>query len=172
MGLLRRGRGRESGGTTYRMREKMFAIGDDYWIEDASGDRVFKVDGKALRIRDTLVLQDRSGGEVFTIQEKKLRIRDTMEIERGGQTVATVKKALITPLRDRFSIEVEDGDDLEAKGNVVDHEYRIERDGDKVAEISKRWFRVRDTYGIEIHPGQDDALILAVAVCVDRMGHD
>jgi uncharacterized protein YxjI len=170
MGLLRRGR--DGGGTTYRMREKMFAIGDDYWIEDGDGERLFKVDGKALRIRDTLVLEDRSGSELFTVQEKKLRIRDTMEIERGGRTVATVKKALLTPLRDRFAIEVEDGDDLEAKGNVVDHEYKIERDGDKVAEISKRWFRMRDTYGIEIAPGQDDGLILAVAVCIDRMSHD
>ena len=39
---------------------------------------------------------------------------------------------------------------MEAKGNIVDHEYKIERGGDKVAEVSKRWFRVRDTYGIEI----------------------
>ena len=115
------------------------------------------------------MLEDASGEELSKIQEKKLRIRDTMEIERGGETVATVKKALITPLRDRFSIEVEGGDDLEAKGNIVDHEYKIERDGDKVAEVSKRWFRVRDTYGIEIAPGQDDALILAVTVCIDQM---
>ena len=153
----------------YQMREEMFAIGDDYWIEDEGGDRAFKVDGKALRIRDTLVIEDRSGSELFTVQEKKLHIRDTMEIEREGRTVATVKKALITPLRDRFAIEVEDGDDLEAKGNVVDHEYKIERDGDKVAEISKRWFRMRDTYGIEIAPDQTDALVLAVTVCIDQM---
>ena len=92
-----------------------------------------------------------------------------MEIERGGATVATVKKALITPLRDRFTIDVEGGEDMEAKGNIVDHEYKIERDGDKVAEVSKQWFRVRDTYGIEIAPGQDDALILAVTVCIDEM---
>ena len=92
-----------------------------------------------------------------------------MEIERGGATVATVKKALITPLRDRFSVEVEGGEDMEAKGNIVDHEYEIERGGDKVAEVSKRWFRVRDTYGIEIRPDQDDALILAVSVCIDQM---
>jgi uncharacterized protein YxjI len=167
MPLLRGRRG--DGGTKYRMREKMFAIGDDYWIEDEGGDRAYKVDGKALRIRDTLVIEDPSGSELFTVQEKKLHIRDTMEIERGGQTVATIKKALITPLRERFSIEVEDGDDLEAKGNVTDHEYKIERDGDKVAEVSKRWFRIRDTYGIEVSPGQDDGLILAVAVCIDRM---
>jgi uncharacterized protein YxjI len=165
---LFRGR-RDDGGTKYRMREKLFAIGDDYWIEDEGGDRAFKVDGKALRIRDTLVIEDRSGAELFTVQEKKLHIRDTMEIERSGHTVATIKKALITPLRERFSIEVEGGDDLEAKGNVTDHEYKIERDGDKIAEVSKRWFRIRDTYGIEVAPGQDDALILAVAVCIDRM---
>jgi uncharacterized protein YxjI len=151
------------------MREKLFAIGDDFWIEDEDGDRAFKVDGKALRIRDTLVLEDTAGAELCTVQEKKLHIRDTMDIERDGHTVATVKKALITPLRERFSIEVDGGEDMEAKGNIVDHEYKIERAGDRVAEVSKRWFRVRDTYGIEIGPGQDDALILAVAVCIDQM---
>ncbi len=166
---LLRGR-RDDGGTKYRMREKMFSIGDDFWIENDDGDRVFKVDGKALRIRDTFVLEDASGGELYTLQEKKLSIRDKMELERGGNTVATIKKALVSPLRDRFSIEVEHGDDLEAKGNIVDHEYKIERDGDKVAEVSKRWFRVRDTYGIEIAPGQDDAFILALTVCIDQMG--
>ncbi len=168
MGLLRRRGGDD--GTKYRMREKMFAVGDDFWIENEEGARAFKVDGKALRVRDTLVLEDASsGGELYEIQEKKLSVRDKMEIERGGATVATVKKALITPLRDRFSIEVEGGEDMEAKGNIVDHEYKIERGGDTVAEVSKRWFRVRDTYGIEIAPEQDDALILAVSVCIDQM---
>ncbi len=171
MGLLR-GRDRDDGGTKYRMREKVFAIGDDFWIENDAGERAFKVDGKALRVRDTLVLEDVSGAELFSIQEKKLHVRDTMEIERGGRTVATVKKALISPVRDRFSIEVEDGDDLEAKGNIVDHEYEIERDGDKVAEVSKRWFRVRDTYGIEVAPEQEDALILAATVCIDQMSSE
>jgi uncharacterized protein YxjI len=165
---LLRGR-RDDGGTRYRMREKLFAIGDDYWIENEEGERTFKVDGKAMRIRKTLVLEDPSGAELFKVQEKKLHIRDTMDIERGGDTVARVKKALITPLRDRFSVEVEGGEDMEAKGNIVDHEYKIERGGDKVADVSKRWFRIRDAYGIEIAPGQDDALILAVTVCIDQM---
>jgi uncharacterized protein YxjI len=92
-----------------------------------------------------------------------------MKIERDGDTVATVKKALITPLRDRFAIELENDAELSAKGNIVDHEYEIERDGHKVAEISKRWFRIRDTYGIEVAPGQNDALILAATVCIDEM---
>jgi uncharacterized protein YxjI len=171
MGLLR-GRHDGGAGSKYRMQEKVFSIGDDFWVEDEQGERAFKVNGKALRVRDTLVLEDPSGGELLSIQEKKVRVRDTMEIERGGHTVATVKKALVTPIRERFSIDVEGGEEMEAKGNVVDHEYTIERGGDHVAEVSKRWFRVRDTYGIEVAPGQDDALILAIAVCLDQMAHD
>jgi uncharacterized protein YxjI len=169
---LLRGRRDEVQSTKYRMREKLFAIGDDFWIENDQGERVFKVNGKALRVRETLVLESSSGEELYSIQEKKLRVKDTMDIERGGRQVATVKKALLTPLRDRFSISVEGGDDMEAKGNIVDHEYKIERGGDEVAEVSRRWFRVRDTYGIEIKPGQDDGLLLATAVCIDQMSHE
>ena len=168
MGLLRRNEG--PGGTRYQMREKLFAIGDDYWIDDGAGEHAFKVNGKALRVRDTFVLEGPSGEELFKVQEKKLRVRDTMDIERGGERVASVKKAMITPLRERFSIQLEGGGELNAKGNIVDHEYEIERDGATVAQISKRWFRVRETYGIEIAPGEDEALILAVAACIDEMG--
>jgi uncharacterized protein YxjI len=167
MGLLRRHD--EPDGTRYRMREKLFAIGDDFWIDTDDDRHAFKVNGKAMRIRNTFILENPSGDELIKIQEKTLSVRDKMELEHDGEHVATIKKALISPLRDRFAIELSDGSELSAKGNVVDHEYKIERDGHKVAEISKRWFRVRDTYGIEIAPGEDDALILAATVCIDEM---
>jgi uncharacterized protein YxjI len=151
------------------MREKLFAIGDDSWIETEDGTRAFKVNGKAMRLRSTFVMETPSGEELFKIQEKKLHVRDTMEVERDGHTAAKVQKALIAPLRSRFTVEVEGGGELNAKGNIVDHEYEIERDGNKVAQISKKWVRLRETYGIEIAPGENDALILAAAVCIDEM---
>jgi uncharacterized protein YxjI len=170
MGLRDRLRGDDPAAQRYQMREKLISIGDDYWIEDEAGRRAFKVDGKALRIRDTMVLRDARGAELAKIQERKLRVRDSMEIERDGGN-ATVHKALVG-IRDRFKIDVDGGSDLSAHGNLVDHEYEIERDGDTVATVSKRWFRVRDTYGVEIQPGQDEALILAITVCIDAMTHD
>ena len=134
-----------------------------------TGERAFKVDGKALRIRDTLALETPSGNELLTIQEKKLSVRDKMDIERNGNTFASVKKALVG-IRDRYSIDVVDGADLNATGNIVDHEFKIERDGQKVAEVSKRWFRIRDSYGVEVAEGEDDALMLAITICIDQMG--
>jgi uncharacterized protein YxjI len=82
-----------------------------------------------------------------------------------------VKKALISPVRDRFTVKIGGGPDLEVKGNIVNHEYTIGEGRDKVAQVSKKWFRVRDSYGVEIEPGQNDIIILAVAVCIDQMAH-
>jgi uncharacterized protein YxjI len=156
----------------YQMRQSIFSIGDDFWIENGAGQRVFRVDGKALRVRQTLSFQDAAGRELCRIQERMLRIKDTMEVEdAAGNQVAIVKKALISPLRDRFVANVRGGPDLEVKGNIVDHEYSIGQGGSKVAEVSKKWFRVRDTYGVTVEPGQDDVVILAVAVCIDQMAH-
>ncbi|HEX4687154.1 MAG TPA: LURP-one-related family protein [Nocardioides sp.] len=170
MGLRGRRRDDGPGMRTFRMRQKLVSIGDDYWIEDDQGERVYKINGKALRVRETLILEDTHGGELYKIQSKMLHIRDTMKIEDGnGGDVATVKKALITPLRDRFEVKVANGPDMEAKGNIVDHEYKIERDGDKVAEVSKKWFRIADTYGVEVEAGVEPSLILAVTAVIDSM---
>jgi uncharacterized protein YxjI len=162
------------GGTAerYQMRQKLVSIGDDYWIENERRERVYKVDGKALRVRQTLFFDDRDGRELYKIQERMLRIKDSMEIEdANGQRAAMVKKALITPVRERWTVSVADGPDLEVQGNIVDHEYNIGEGRDKIAEVSKKWFRVADTYGVQIEQGQNDLLILAVTVALDEMAH-
>ncbi len=164
--------GRGGNATHYQMRQKLVSIGDDFWIENDRGERVYKVDGKALRLRQTLLFEDAQGHELAKIQEKMLRVKDTLEIEGpNGETLATVKKALITPLRERWVVKIGNGPDLDIQGNILDHEYTIEAGRDKVAEISKKWFRLADTYGVEVAPGQNDLLILAATVAVDMMAH-
>ncbi|MCZ7668119.1 MAG: LURP-one-related family protein [Chloroflexi bacterium] len=162
-----------SGKNRYQMREKMVSIGDDFWIENEQGQKVFKVDGKALRVRQTLNFDDAHGQTQFKIQERKLRVKDSMEVEDAqGNRVAMVKKGAHFPVRDRFTVNLKGGPDLEVQGNILDHQYTIGEGRDKVAEVSKKWFRVRDSYGVEVEPGQDDLLILAVTVCIDQMSHD
>ncbi|MEV8097058.1 LURP-one-related family protein [Kitasatospora sp. NPDC085879] len=160
------------GVTRYRMRQKAVAIGDDYWIDNDAGDHVYKIDGKVLRARRTFHMEDPQGHRVATVQSRPMRIKDSMAIDDAeGHRVAVVKKAVISPIRDRWTIKQEDGDDLSVEGNVLDHEYTIERDGYKIAEVSKKWFRVRDTYGVDIGPDADHATVLAAAVAIDSMAH-
>ena len=159
--------------TRYKIRQKLFSIGDDFWIENQNGQKVFKVDGKALRLRKTLIFEDMDGEKLAQIQERWLPIKETMAIDGpDGKEMAVVKKALITPLRDKWDVKVKGGPDLDVQGDFLDHEYSIKQGWNKVAEVSKKWFRLTDTYGVEIDSGQNDILILAIAIAIDMMAHD
>jgi uncharacterized protein YxjI len=153
-------------GNRFKVQERLFAFGDDFYVENARGERVFWVDGKALRIRSTLLFKDLQGNERYRIQEQLFRVRESMTLYHAdGSTAAQIRKALITVLRDRYTVAVPGRGDLETRGNVLYHEYTIEDDRRPVATISRRWFRVRNTYGVQVAPGTIDPL-LAIAVCV------
>jgi uncharacterized protein YxjI len=157
----------------YKIRQKLISIGDDFWIENHKGQKVYKVDGKALRLRKTLEFEDAKGKKLAQIKERILAIKDTMVIEDAhGRDIATVKQALIAPLRDKWNVDVKGGDDLVVQGNILDLEYDIRQGRKKVAEVSKKWFTLTDTYGVEIAEGQNDILILAIAIAIDMMAHD
>src|SRR5262245_31429580 len=144
----------------YVLRQKLFSWGDDFYVQDEQGRPVYFVDGKVFSLGDRLSLQDLQGNELAFIKERLLSWGPTYEIHRGGELAAVVKKHLFTLLRCRFSVDVPGPDDLEAQGDFIDHEYAFRRGSRKVADVSKRWFRLTDTYGVEVAEGEDDVLVL------------
>jgi uncharacterized protein YxjI len=153
----------------YVMKKKLFSWGSDFTIRDVDGSDVFFVDGKMLSLRDLLVFQDMRGNELATVQKKLLSWGPTYEIYHAGELKAVVKESLFTLLGHRFTVDDENGpDDLEASGNFTDHQYTITRGGRQVAQVSERWFTLADTYGVDIVEGQDDVLILACTVVIER----
>ena len=155
----------------YLMRERILSWGDDFTIKDEAGREAFYVDGKVFSFGDQLSFKDRDGKEVALIDQKLLSFGPQYEIIRGGTTVAVVKKQLFTLFRARFTVDVPGPDDLEAKGNFLEHEYVFERDGRDVARISKKWLSLSDSYAIDINEGEDDVVILAAAVVIDLVSH-
>jgi uncharacterized protein YxjI len=159
----------DGGWATFQLRRRMFSIGEDFFVQNERGENVFRVDQQMLHIRETFALHDLNGKELATVDRKILAIQPTMNIERGGQLWATVRKALFTVFRQHFSIEVQGDGELEAQGDILNHEYEIKSGGQVVATVSKRWFTIRETYGIAIAPGQDQVLLLCAAVCIDEL---
>jgi uncharacterized protein YxjI len=151
----------------YLIRERFFRLGEDSDITDEQGRAVLQVDGKVLSLRNRLVLRDPAGREVAQVQRKLVALRPTYQVSVAGQEAAEVRKHFFTPFRDRFTIDVPGPDDLEMEGDLFDHEFTIRRGGQTVATVSKRWFSVRDTYAVEVAPGQDDLLILASVLALD-----
>jgi uncharacterized protein YxjI len=156
----------------YQVRERLFSLKDDFWVTDQDGNRVFFIDARVLSLRHTLDLQDAAGRTVAQIKHKLLTFTDAMEVERDGSVAATVHKAVFSPLHHRAVIDLAGGGRLEAVGNIIGKDFEI-RDGHRVAgRVSRAWFRVRDTYGVAVAPGEDDVLMICIAVCLDRIHHD
>jgi uncharacterized protein YxjI len=151
----------------YLIRERFFRLGEDSEITDEQGRPVLHVDGKVLSLRNRLVLRDPEGNEVAQVQRKLVALRPTYEISVGGREVAEVRKHFFTPFGDRFTIDIPGPGDLEMAGNLFDHEFTIRRGGQTVATVSKRWFTIRDTYAVDIAPGEDDLLILTSVLALD-----
>ncbi|MFA3837318.1 MULTISPECIES: LURP-one-related/scramblase family protein [Streptomyces] len=151
----------------YEVRERLFAVGEDYWIEDEQGHKAFLVDGKAMRLRDTFELKGPDGRVLIDIHEKMFALRDTMVIERGDEALAKIKRKRLSLLRNHYRVELVDGTELDVSGKILDREFVVEYDGEMLAHISRRWLRVRDTYGVDvIREDADPALLIAIAVCV------
>ncbi|MFB7461127.1 LURP-one-related/scramblase family protein [Streptomyces sp. NPDC088337] len=151
----------------FLVRDRIFGIGDDYWIEDEHGRKVFLVDGKAMRLRDTFELKDAHGRVLINIHQKMLALRDTMVIERGGEALAKIRRKRLSLLRNHYRVSLVDGTELDVSGKILDREFAVEYDGDLLAVISRRWLSVVETYGVDIvREDADPALLIAVAVCV------
>ena len=151
----------------YRIRERFFDVGDDVDILDNDGNAFYRVDGKVLTLRSKLVIEDTAGNEVASVHRHLVALRPTYEVRIGDEKVAEVKKNRFTPFREKFTIDVEGSDDLEMRGNLLDHEFTVEQGGREVAAVSKRWFTVRDTYGVDIADGVNHLLILCSVLALD-----
>ncbi|QFZ75262.1 hypothetical protein GFH48_20100 [Streptomyces fagopyri] len=151
----------------FLVRDRLLGFGDDYWIEDEHGNKVFLVDGKAMRLRDTFELKDARGRVLIDIHQKMFALRDTMVIERDGETLATIRRKRLSLLRNHYRVALVDGTELDVSGKILDREFGVDYDGELLAQISRRWLRVRETYGVDVvRDDADTALLIAVAVCV------
>lgn len=155
----------------YLLKQKLFSLGDDFFIKDEAGKDVYFVDGKAISFGDKLSFQDADRKELAYIKQRVFSWGPTYEISRNGQVVATVKKHVFALFHHRFTVDVPGPDDLEAEGNFLDHEYTFRRGDDVIAQVSKKWFTLTDTYGVDVALGEDPVLILASAVVVDEACH-
>lgn len=155
--------------TQYRIREKRFSRGDDFWVETADGERAFKVNGTGSR--GTFVLESAAGEELYTISGDDSRPGEGMEIARGGRHLGTITREM-AGLHHHYSVAVEAGEDFSVTSNATATELSVERAGETIARASNHWLAIAHTFEVEIEPGKDDALILCAIVAVDWMSRE
>ena len=151
----------------YVIREKFFRLTEDSVIKNEQGEPIYQVKGKIFSLHHTLVLMDLAGKELATVSKQIISMTPKFHITRHGEEVATVRKKLISPFVDRFSVDIPGPDDLHVTGSIFEHNFTVERKGNVVATVSKRWVAMTDTYGVDTAEGEDDVLILAIVLAID-----
>jgi len=155
------------------LKERIFSLRESYYIRDDNNNNAFEVTGRLIGFREKLKLRDLSGNTLATITEKMISLRPVYSISRPNQPDAKVKKDFINMLRDGFSVNLDDGlPDLRIQGNILEHNYTMEQDGKVVAQVSKKWISLRDSYVVDVSDGEDAVLIVACAIVVDRITHE
>ena len=122
----------------YIIREKIFRLTEDSIIQDEQGTPIYQVKGKIFSLHQTLVLRDLAGNELATANKQIISLTPKFHITRNGEEAATVRKKLISPFVDRFTVDIPGPDDLHVTGSVFEHNFTIERKGNVVATVSKR----------------------------------
>jgi uncharacterized protein YxjI len=151
----------------YVIRERLFRLGEDSDITDDAGQPVLHVDGKVPSLHSRLILRDPAGREAAQVHRRLDALSPTYEITIDGKNVAEVRKHLFTVLHERFSIDLHGAGDMGITGDLLGHEFTIQRDGQTVATISKRWLTVTTSYAVDVAAGENDVLILASVLALD-----
>lgn len=154
----------------YIISDKLLTFGNDSTIKNEAGQPVFDVDGKALSVLNTLIVRDMEKNKIVTIKQKFPSISPTYEIIREGMESAKISKKLISPIVDRFNVNIPGPDDFNIKGSVSEHEYTISSKDQVIATIAKGWSKELEIYVVDITPGHDDVLILACVLVLDLVG--
>ena len=121
----------------YLMRQRVFAIGQDFYINNAAGQPCFKIDGKVRLVKESLKFRDMQGNLLYKLDEKIIRIRESFDILKpDGKLAAKVHNAIIDPLRERFTIEIPGGENMITMGKVIWAQYDFLRGRQPVGKIS------------------------------------
>ena len=156
----------------FMMRQKFWSLGDDFVIRDEDGNDRYLVDGRAFSIGNQLSIQDMEGRELASIHERLLSWGPTYEIRQPGQAATVVRKEHFTFFYCKFEIDGPGSQNYEATGDFLDHEYEIQSGYGTAALVTKKWFTLTDSYGIEIADQEEPVLLLATAVVIDLICHD
>ena len=163
-------------GQTFVLNQKLISMTGDLWIDDSNGNHAFEVDGKFLALRRSLLLKDSSGQELYEINKSLAHVHTTFEVKQGDKVVATVQKALMSFIGERFTITAADGGQMKVTGNWMGREFHIQKDGTDVIVASRQFFSIHDAYGIQVAPGFEAALALAIVVALEQIekeeGHE
>ena len=154
----------------FQMNSKWFRYGS-YDIIDQKGDVAYRVEGKLWSLGDNLKILKPDGAEVGSIRTSFLFNpfeKYQIQLNKKVQAKFNRDSRWYRPFeRLRYKLDIPGSEDYSIVGNFWENEFEFLRKERKVATVSRKFFSLTDSYGIEIEKGEDDVAILAAAVVLN-----
>ena len=145
------------------IKQKVFSWGDKFTVKDEAGRDRYYVEGEIFTWGKKLHVYDIHGREVAFIRQELLTWMPRYHVFVGGNQVATVRREFswFVP---RYAV---DGLGWEVQGHFLEHDYEVTQNGRPVVAITKEWMTWGDSYELDIAPGADEIVALAVVLTID-----
>ncbi|MCK5345214.1 MAG: LURP-one-related family protein [Candidatus Heimdallarchaeota archaeon] len=141
----------------------MFKLKDKGFIMDPNENQLGTFAAKFRAVRATYWIKTLQEENLLTVRQKLVALMTTFRFYDGSdlegddddQLLGTLKKKL--GLRPKYQFETKDGQLLfEIKGNVLGFKFDVLQGKQKIAQISNKFFRIRNTYGVRIDQSVSD----------------
>jgi uncharacterized protein YxjI len=159
--------------------EKLVSFKDKVWVMNTNKEKLGYFIGKLIKIGNTYRLYDiqNEDNALLTVSEKIVSVRSTYSFYKGGekddsQLIGKLKRKLAA-FRPSYWFEDKGENKLfTMKGNIFASKYSINKEGQQVAQISKKFFKIKGTYGVKIDSDVDDDTTMLILGIVVMLHHE
>lgn len=154
------------------LQEKLASFRETVKIKNKDKETIGNFVKKIMSLGDTYRLKDLQDKDLLTVHQKVISLRPTFKFYKGGEVdedklLGSVKQKLVAIKPTYWFEDPKENKLFNAKGSLFKLEFELERDGKDIAEISKKLFKIKDTYGIKINSDvDDDTTMIILGFCI------
>lgn len=152
----------------YQLSQKFLSIAGRFEVKDIDGNLKYIATGKFFSITKSFNVTTESGKHVAVIKQKLFSFRPTFYVHLSNGTRVKVMKTFLPLFKSQFLVTYDDIEII-ASGNFLTHEFNFTLNNVVIAQVSKKWFSLTDSYGLEVVKAEHSELAICILLVIDAI---
>ncbi len=154
---------------TLVIKNKMFSIKGSSTVKDENEVDRFTVKGAVFSLRRKKSLYDMDGNLLYVVKNKLIRwfMNSCYIYDADGHKIARIKQKFKL-FKKEFTLKGY-ADEIEIKGDFIQHCLEIFKNGEKIGEVGKKFVSLVDRFRLDCYKEEDAALLVALVIAIDNI---
>ena len=135
--------------------------------------------GKLIKVANKYRLIDPNENIILVVKEKMISLRATYSFFKtnkedpdDNELIGRMKRKLVSVKPKYWFEDPNENKVFTMKGNLFALKYTIQKDGNDIAWINKKLFKIKGTYGVKLDPNLDDDTAMLILGIVVMLHHE